>query len=191
MIAGAMLIVSAVVFFLYNNYEEYCAGKEAELLLNNIQSAISDDTVPPDLAENVESADSPMLIDGYEYIGVLSIAALDRELPVMAEWDYERLKMAPCRHFGSYETDDLVIAAHNYKSHFGYLSKLSVGDEILFTDMDGVEIRYGVVLEPKRINDTEVDMVQNSGYDLVLYTCTFDGNARVAVFCNRIDEKKD
>ena len=36
------------------------------------------------------------------------------------------------------------------------------------------------------LNPSEVDAVQNSGYDLVLYTCTKGGRTRVTVFCNRI-----
>lgn len=56
----------------------------------------------------------------------------------MSEWDCSRLRIAPCRHFGSSRTDDLVIAAHNYKNHFGSLASLAVGTEIFFTDMDDI-----------------------------------------------------
>ena len=34
----------------------------------------------------------------------------------------------------------------------------------------------------------EVEAVQNSGYDLVLYTCTYGGKTRVTVFCNRQED---
>ena len=45
-------------------------------------------------------------IDGYDYIGTLTIPALELELPVMAQWDYDRLTIAPCRQFGTTQTDD-------------------------------------------------------------------------------------
>ena len=81
--------------------------------------------------------------------------------------------------------DDLVIAAHNYASHFGRLAQLRTGDLLTFTDMDAETILYGVVtvdvLEP-----TAVDTVKDSEFDLVLYTCTYGGENRVAVFCDRI-----
>ena len=32
---------------------------------------------------------------------------------------------------------------------------------------------------------TDVDAVKNSGYDLVLYTCTYGGKTRIVVFCDR------
>lgn len=101
---------------------------------------------PPQETEPVE-LDATMTvveINGYDYVGYLSVPKLDLELPVMSDWDYVRLKTAPCRHFGSTKTDDLVIAAHNYQSHFGRLKELEIGDAVTFTDMDGVVIRYEV-----------------------------------------------
>lgn len=83
-------------------------------------------------------------IDGYDYIGCLTIPSLDLELPVMSDWDYTRLKIAPCLYYGSLETDNMVIAAHNYDCHFGRLSQLNIGDEIIFTYMNSVVCRYRV-----------------------------------------------
>ena len=54
----------------------------------------------------------------------------------------------------------------------------------MFTDMDGNEVSY-LVEKSATIDPKAVDTVQNSEYDLVLYTCTYGGANRVAVFCNR------
>ena len=202
---GAVLMLSALLLFLYNGYEERRAGQEAELLLDDIQSAIAEETGPTmqpteveiDITENAEPtetlpAEMPVvMIDGYEYIGYVSIPDLELELPVMAEWDYNRLKIAPCRHFGSSRTDDLVIAAHNYKTHFGSLSSLEIGAEVIFTDMDGIVNRYTLMKEPEILAPDTVDAVQNSGYDLVLYTCTPGGATRVVAFCDRVTKEID
>lgn len=202
---GAVLMLSALLLFLYNGYEERRAGQEAELLLDDIQSAIAEETDPTtqpteveiEITENTEPtetlpAEMPVvMIDGYEYIGYVSIPDLELELPVMAEWDYNRLKIAPCRHFGSSRTDDLVIAAHNYKTHFGSLSSLEIGAEVIFTDMDGIVNRYMLMKEPETLAPDAVDAVQNSGYDLVLYTCTPGGATRVVAFCDRVADVLD
>ena len=50
--------------------------------------------------------------------------------------------------------------------------------------MDGIENKYEVILIDTLAPD-EVEAVQNSGYDLVLYTCTYGGKTRVTVFCDR------
>lgn len=181
---GAVLILSALLLLLYNRYEDAHAGQEAESLLENVEAVISSQ---PDAAPSATPLDPQMpvvMLGGYEYVGYVEIPALGLKLPVMSEWDYNRLKLAPCRQFGSSRTDDLVIAAHNYESHFGHLKDLSVGDTVTFTDMEGVVNTYSVK-KIETLNPNEVDAVQNSGYDLVLYTCTKGGKTRVTVFCDR------
>ena len=110
--------------------------------------------------------------------------AIGIDLPVMSEWSYPRLKTAPCRQFGSSRTDDLVIAAHNYESHFGKLTSLTAGDDVAFTDMDGSVNEY-VVNKAEVLDPHSVEEVEHSGYALVLYTCTYGGKTRVTVFCDR------
>lgn len=198
-VIGAVLMLSALLLFFYNQSEDAQAGQEAQTILGEVQSAISQQkaaetqTAPAEETDPAqedaalpppEETPSAVLIDGYEYIGILSIPDLSLELPVMDDWDYSRLKLAPCRQFGSVRTDDLVIAAHNYKHHFGALRKLETGARITFTDMEGGETAY-LVKQSETLDPTAVDAVQNSGYDLVLYTCTYGGSSRVAVFCDR------
>lgn len=198
-IAGAVLIASALSLFLYNRHEDAQAGESAENLLAGVQAYISgiepaesygDDggpsgaepaaTLPPEL---------PIVeIDGFGYVGYLSIPRLELELPVLSDWDDRRLKLAPCRQNGSSRTDNLVIAAHNYEKHFGKLHKLSPGDKIIFTDMEGY-INIYLVYSVETIQPTDPGAVHSSGHDLVLYTCTFGGEARVAVFCDRQRER--
>ena len=201
-------MLSALLLFLYNGYEDYRAGQDAEMMLDDIQSAIvmkTETSTNPakndiDFDEITDSekvtetlpAEMPVVdIDGFGYIGYISIPGLELELPVMAEWDYNRLEIAPCRHFGSSRTDDLVIAAHNYKSHFRSLSDLSIGAEVIFVDMDGIENRYFLIKEPETLAPDAVDAVQNSGHDLVLYTCAPGGVTRVVAFCDRATDETD
>lgn len=191
---GAVLILSALLLFFHNRQEDVQAGQEAESLLENVEAVIETKKIKvPVISTQLDAAPSAMpldpqmpvvMLDGYEYVGYVEIPVLGLKLPVMSEWDYNRLKLAPCRQFGSSRTDDLVIAAHNYESHFGHLKDLSVGDTVTFTDMEGIVNTY-CVEKIETLNPNEVDAVQNSGYDLVLYTCTKGGKTRVTVFCNR------
>lgn len=191
---GAVLILSALLLFFHNRQEDAQAGQEAESLLESVEAVIDENIVrlptvikQPDEAQNPEPLDPQMpvvMLDGYEYVGYVEIPALELKLPVMSEWDYTRLKIAPCRQFGSSRTDDLVIAAHNYESHFGHLKDLSIGDTVTFTDMEGIVSTYAIE-KIETLDPNAVDAVQNSGYDIVLYTCTKGGQTRVTVFCNR------
>ena len=179
---GAVLILAALLLFLYNRGEDRRAGQEAESLLEDARSAMAADTDPEPQEEPAEEIT-------YDYAGVIAIPDLSLELPVIDQWSYDRLKVAPCRQSGAAPDGDLVIAAHNYKSHFGYLDRLQPGASVIFTDMEGTVYRYAVEeirrLEPEDAED--VSSVFSSEYPLVLYTCTPGGKARVAVFC-RWDE---
>lgn len=206
---GAALILSALVLLLYNRYADARAGREAETLLAGVEAAISSqaaaeqektrprgqETRPtgegngtePTAAEALDPEMPVAMLEGYGYVGYVEIPALGLKLPVMSDWDYTRLEIAPCRQFGSSRTDDLVIAAHNFESHFGRLNEMSLGNTVTFTDMAGIVNTYRAEMI-ETLSPKDVDAVQNSGYDLVLYTCTRDGQSRVAVFCNRTGE---
>ena len=179
---GAVLILAALLLFLHNRSEDRRAGQEAESLLEDARSAMAADTDPEPQEEPAEEIT-------YDYAGVIAIPDLSLELPVIDRWSYDRLKVAPCRQSGAAADGDLVIAAHNYKSHFGYLDRLEPGASVIFTDMEGTVYRYAVEeirqLAPEDAED--VSSVFSSEYPLVLYTCTPGGKARVAVFC-RWDE---
>ena len=182
---GAVLILSALLLFLHNRYADERARREAESLLEGVEAVIGGKTANLDPA--LLAPQMPVVtIDGYEYVGYVEIPALGLRLPVMSDWDYTRLSIAPCRQFGSSRTGDLVIAAHNYESHFGHLKDLSIGDTVTFTDMEGIVNDYSIQ-RIETLNPDAVDAVQNSGNDLVLYTCTKGGKTRVTVFCDRTD----
>ena len=201
---GVVLILSALLLFACNLREDIRAGQEAESLLTDVQAVIAAQAAPPTAAPSVPASTEPaqettgptepppdpemptVYLGGYDYLGYLALPTLGLELPVMASWDYPRLKISPCRQFGSTRTDDLVIAAHNYGTHFGRLKELSPGDAVTFTDMEGVVNSYQVA-SIQTLSPDDVDAVQNSGYPLVLYTCTPGGQTRVTVFCTRSD----
>lgn len=187
-IAGAVLLTASLLLYLQNLREQRQAALDAQQALEQLQqeivSATPTPTPEPSATPRPKKMEMPIReIDGNEYIGYVAVPALELELPVMADWSYDKLRVAPCRHTGATYTDDLVIAAHNYDKHFGKLKTLSIGDTITFTDMDGDVYEYQVeVLET--VAPTAVEKVLESGYDLALYTCTLGGATRVVVFCN-------
>ncbi len=123
-------------------------------------------------------------IDGRDYIGTLEIPALGKSLPIIGDWSYPSLKVAPNRYTGSVYTDDMTIAGHNYRSHFAGLGQLKNGDVLSFTDMDGNLFSYEVGLV-EILPPTAVEELTVSDWDLSLFTCTTGGQARVVVRCQR------
>ena len=121
-------------------------------------------------------------IDGNRYIGALEIPALALELPIISEWNYAQLKIAPCRYLGSAYQGNLILAGHNYKSHFGSLYRLEAGDEVFFTDVAGNRFAYSVS-ETEQLPGTAIEEMEAGDWDLTLFTCTVGGAARVTVRC--------
>lgn len=184
-VLGVVLLLAAGGLYAYNRYEDAHAGAEAQTVVADLQQKV--ETPESEAESGPLDPELPVVeIDGNEYVGEISIPAIGIDLPVMSEWSYPKLKISPCRQFGSSRTDDLVIAAHNYESHFGKIGTLALGDEVRFTDMDGIENHYTV--SAIEVHDpTDVEAVEHSGHDLVLYTCTYGGKTRIVVFCDRSD----
>lgn len=185
MAAGTALVCMALGLFLYNRWDDSRAGEAAVYVLPQVMEQIEEqmEEREPKAVYGTEMADA--VVDGYAYIGYLSIPALELELPVMSEWSYAQLKIAPCRYTGSTKSEDLVICAHNYERHFGNIKRLAPGDLIRFTDMDGAVSEYEVVSVEILAPDA-VEEMTGSGYGLTLFTCTYGGQTRVTVRCSRI-----
>ena len=124
------------------------------------------------------------LIDEKEYVGYISVPVLGLNLPVLSEWSYENLRIAPCRYVGTAYQPGFVIAAHNYTTHFGTLKTLVPGAQVFYTDMDGNEFAYEVA-EVDILQPTAVEDMISKDWDLTLFTCTVGGASRVTVRCLR------
>jgi sortase A len=204
MILGGVFVLSALALLTWNIRD----AKRAEESISYIMPQLVGSTAVPqtETEETTESTEADdinnggmadysighptvKMVDGYSYIGFLSFPTLDLELPVMEQWDYKRLRIAPCRYSGSIATDDLVVAAHNYKKHFGTLKTLNVGDTVYFTDMDNNIYTYRVA-KTEILQPTAIEEMKSGEYDLTLFTCTYGGKTRVTVRCMRTDRDK-
>jgi len=174
MMVGGVLMIAALALFIYNFMEDNKAGEASENLLNEVSDYI-----------NEEKKGQEIEIDGYPINGYISLPTLDRQLPIISEWSYERLKIAPCRYSGSIWGNDLVIAAHNYDRHFGRLNRLSLGDPIYIVDMMGMSHEYKVI-SIETLASTKVEEMKESKYDLTLFTCTYTGVSRITVRCQKV-----
>lgn len=196
-ILGALCIAGALGLAIHNWIESGNAGSESEQRVTALEDYMNREIDPSRVstidtkdAETDEDSDPVVYLDGYDYIGYIEIPAIKLKLPVMATWDYERLNLAPCRQFGSAKDRNLVIAAHNFDTHFGKLGTLVDGDTVTFTGIDGTEYDYEVVMH-KVVEPTEVEAVTESSHDLVLYTCTKGGERRIAVFCDLAEDSAE
>lgn len=126
-------------------------------------------------------------INGDYYIGIITIPSLNLELPILNNLTNKNLKKSPCVYSGDFQNNDLIIAGHNYRSHFGKLQNLNDGDKIYITDINGVVYQYEVTqLETISGNDTQTMKSNLDDWDLTLFTCTLSGKSRVTIRATRI-----
>ena len=201
---GTALLLSALFLVIYNVSEDRSSGEQADKILSTLKDEILEHTDPEptiplaeeyDLfAEYEDESVTPEMetvdIDGNIYIGYIAIPELAIELPVLESWSYPNLKIAPCRYMGSIYTDDIIICAHNYTTHFGKIGNLHTDDEIIFTDATGKEHRYGVI-NIEQLPGTAVEDIKFGNaddWDLTLFTCTLGGQSRVTVRAVRIED---
>ena len=198
---GLLLLLAALGLTAYNLWRDAMASTSVDFVLEHLTPALSsrqavlpalpsgedlEEAFIPDYVLNPEMAMPEENIDGRSYIGVLDIPALELSLPIISEWSYDALQIAPCRYSGSAYLDNLVIAGHNYRSHFASLPQLQPGDTVTFTDMDGNVFFYEVssleTLSPYAVSD-----MTSGDWDLTLFTCTVGGQSRLAIRCDRTE----
>lgn len=192
-VLGSVCLLAAMCFAAYNFFDERRADGSVSAVLpqliedqdKSVLNRAPGETPAYEVAEDIIM---PVVeIDGYLYCGTVDIPALELSLPVLDSLTPDLLKVSPCRWQGTAYKDDLIIAAHNYRSHFGYLKNLSIGDTVIFTDMDGNKFTYEIkaieLIPPTGINEMKA-----GGWDLSLFTCTIGGGARVTVRCDKMKE---
>lgn len=191
---GLLLLAAALLLTGYNLWDFWRAKQEAGKIAAVLESHM--DSQEKEMDKKDVSADSSrtdeqeeitaVAIDKENYIGMLEIPSLRLELPVMGEWSYPKLRIAPCRYTGSVYQNDMIIAGHNYDSHFGRLEKLQAGDEIRFIDVHGITYFYKVISQ-EILGKNAVEQIKEGGWDLTLFTCTIGGTQRITVRCERMD----
>ena len=195
MTIGLLLLAAALVLTGYNIWESNQAEKISNEALEEIMAHIEQTNAQGDTLQEMEVPDyvlfpdkemPTILVDGEYYVGAVQIPELDLTLPILAgEWNYEKLQKAPCSYSGSMYKDNMIIAGHNYRSHFSPIKNLDVGSEIRFIDTEGNVFNYTIgwvdILRP-----TDVEKLTDSkDWDLTLFTCTYGGGERYTVRCIR------
>ena len=182
-----LLMAASFGLYTYNVMDSNRAGAAAQTVVNQLHSDMpaagnteSETASTPEPMPEPYKAMQTKMVNGQPYIGTLQIPALSLELPVIAEWSYPALRIAPCRYMGSVYQDNMILCAHNYSTHFGRLTELKVGDEAVFTDMEGSAYTYRMTAQ-EILPDTDPEAMEKGEWDLTLFTCTLGGKNRVTI----------
>ena len=105
-LVGLVLLGGAAGLYLRNRGLEAAAAAAVDRVTPRIAAAIEESmeaptpALPQFITGRTPDPNRPMPVinvEGHDYIGCLSIPALDLELPIMSTWNYPKLRIAPCR----------------------------------------------------------------------------------------------
>lgn len=175
MIVGIAALAAGLCLGLYNLWDDQQASVQAEALMRTVAQR-----------QELGIDGDELELDGYRYIGTISIPAIAVSLPVQEDWSPAQMKVSPCRYVGWPNQRDFIICGHNYAAHFGRLKNLLPGDEVVFSDWAENRCRY-TVLKLETLDETAVEEMESGDWDLTLFTCTLDGRQRVTVRCGLVE----
>ena len=199
-LSGILMLAAAVGLTVYNFTDYSRAENQSRQAFNYVVEAITHNAEENRNSTQSSSANHSSSVadavpemstvekDGSFYIGVIEIPSQDISLPVLADWSYENLKIAPCRYTGSYFTDDLVVCAHNYRSHFNPLRWVDMGEDVYFTAANGETIHYVIAnRETLQPYENKTLVTPSEEWDLTLFTCYVGGATRCVIRCLRAE----
>lgn len=174
--AGALLLLAGALLAGQNLLTERRAARQTADLLAAVETRIA---APADLPAPEVTGD-PWA--GYEVIGVVGLPDLGLSLPVLAGYTQDLLAVAPCRYTDdlALEPGQLVVAGHNYRTHFGRLGELAPGSRITWQNLDGVTYAY-TVTEITEIDAGDREALEQGDWDLTLFTCDVTRTRRILV----------
>lgn len=187
MSAGVLFVIAAFALAFYNGFSEKKAGQESAEVLSilDMENVTADSENIADYLVDPYMSMVKKEVGGKEYVGEITIPSLDMKLPVIACWSAENSKVAPCVYEGSPYLDNMIIAGHNYKTHFGPIDNLRRGDSVIFKDMDGNIFEYEVIYT-EMIDGSDTAAMSDGEWDLTLFTCNYSGTSRITVRCKRV-----
>lgn len=181
---GLALLMCAVAVLFYNYREDRRAAKVGEDAMIQLKKIIAAGSLTGKSgeAEIMDNRLRRIMIGGNTYCGYLIIEKLGLQLPVLVDVNDYKLQLAPCVYYGTIEDNNLIIAAHNYKSHFGKINQLVKDDKIIFVDICGIKHEFRVD-KCEIIGKDMKEKMLDSAYQLTLFTCDYSGQNRVTVRC--------
>lgn len=205
-VAGIAIIASAVIVPLINknrnekDVADIRAGKYADTEVSS-GDAVTSEAVVSDAgasAEAVQPSDRDQKMAGIladdSKIGIVEIEKIDVLYAIVEGTEDEQINRA-VGHIessaGIGQEGNCVIAGHRggyYGTFFERLPELENGDEVVLTDLNGVEYHYVVydkkMVDPPDWSVTE-DLINGQGekmHTLTMITCEDDTRKRIVVF---------
>ena len=140
-LVGIALLVIGILVLICWQWNIYSWTQKSETYVETLCTLIPE----PQGAVAEERSDNTMpilSIDGTDFVGILEMPRYESALPVSSDWGH--IAKYPCRFSGSIYDRTIQIGATSQKGQYDFYREISVGDTIIFTDVEGNRYTYTV-----------------------------------------------
>ncbi|MBE6670894.1 MAG: hypothetical protein E7593_01670 [Ruminococcaceae bacterium] len=133
-IIGAVLLAGAILMLALWRWNISYSEKQAERYVNTLRTLIPE---PQDavLEERRDNTMSVLSVERTDFVGIVELPRYESTLPVCADWG--KTSKYPCRFNGSIYDGTMQIGATTQKGQYDFYRELSVGDTVIYTDVEG------------------------------------------------------
>ena len=140
-IVGGLMLVSALAILLYWQWNISHSQKQASIYVEALRNLMPQpqNAIPEERRDNTMSV---LSVDGVDFVGIVELPRYGSILPVCGRWG--QTSQYPCRFSGSIYDGSLQIGATTQKGQYPFYREISVGDAVVFTDVEGNRYTFQV-----------------------------------------------
>ena len=179
-LVGVCLLVGAVVMLVLWRWNISSSEKQAQYYVNTLQALIpkQQNAVPEERRDNTMSV---LSVDGTDFVGIVALPRYESVLPVCADWG--KTSKYPCRFSGSIYNGTMQIGATTQKGQYDFYRELSVGDTVIYTDMEGNRYTFTItsLCYEKHVDQATLQQKESA---LTLFVKNIYSFEHLIVFCD-------
>lgn len=180
---GACLLICAMIALVCWISNINSSEKHAEDYVKTLQSLMPSpqNAVPEERRDNTMPAVS---IDGKGFIGIIEMPRFNSALPVGGDWGSS--SKHPCRFSGSIYDRTIQIGATTQKGQYDFYRDLSIGDTLIFTDMEGNRFTYEINAM-RYEKHADPSLLATADADFVLFIKNIYAFDYLIVYCSSVN----
>ena len=207
-------IVGLLGFFGYDAYQKYFITKDTGEFVDSFSQEIETNTetnnknktdeeqADANALDNIESTQTTssngkkvVKYKGFNVLGTIEIPKTNLKYPILEKVTKQSIETAVAVLYGPgpNQPGNTVIVGHNYRNglFFSNNKKLSNGDKIYITDLDGKKVTYTIYNKYETTPEDTEYMTRNTNgaREISLSTCTDDSSARLIIWAKADEDK--
>lgn len=140
-LVGVCLLVGAIVMLALWRWNINYSEKKVPYYVSTLRALIPEPQNAV-LEERRDNTMSVLSVDGIDFAGIVEFPRYESALPICADWG--KISKYPCRFSGSIYDGTMQIGATTQKGQYDFYRELSVGDTVIYTDVEGNQYTFAI-----------------------------------------------